>query len=487
MCIVCLNTVLCRFDLERYREMLMGVQDAILAHLPKWASGRLSGLNSLHLRFAKGAFWSLAGAVILQGATLLVSIPVARLLGQASYGELGIILSTLTMFAVFTGPSLGMAATKYVAEYRATDPERASRIMGLTSLSASTVSALLAVLLFLAAPYLARNTLNAPHLVTELRIASLVLFLSGFNAAQTGALAGLQAFRAIAKANLWRGLLTFPAMVMGAWKWGLPGAVGALAVLALVGVVANQIALGQATLAAKLPVFYRTSHKEWRVLVSFSLPSLLAGVVVVPVTWWANTMLVQRPNGYVEMGVFSAANQWRSVLLFLPAVLSLPILPMLSELYGTGSVKAYGRMLVLNFVVVFTCAFLPALVVIIASQRIMWAYGSGFAEGWVVLVLLSISAVLSASSSVVGSSISSMGKMWNGFALNAIWAIVFVVSFTSLSQDAHGLAVAYVISYSIHLLTSSVYVVLLLRSRTPGVRKANDYLSSSSENSEGDL
>jgi len=46
-------------------------------------------VGSLRARFAKGATWSLIGAVISQGLALVASVIVARLLGEVGFGELG--------------------------------------------------------------------------------------------------------------------------------------------------------------------------------------------------------------------------------------------------------------------------------------------------------------------------------------------------------------------------------------------------------------
>ena len=53
----------------------------------------------------------------------------------------------------------------------------------------------------------------APALAGELRIAGILLFFNALNGAQTGALSGFEAFRAIARINLVRGLIAFPITV----------------------------------------------------------------------------------------------------------------------------------------------------------------------------------------------------------------------------------------------------------------------------------
>ena len=124
--------------------------------------------SSLGARFARGAFWSLVGTVISQGLGLVASVITARLLGKVGFGELGMINSTVGMFGVFAGLGLGLTATKYVAEFRSKDPDRAGRILGLSELVAVVSGGTVSLILFALAPMLAERTLNAPHLVNEL-------------------------------------------------------------------------------------------------------------------------------------------------------------------------------------------------------------------------------------------------------------------------------------------------------------------------------
>ena len=79
---------------------------------PLWT--RLQG-SSVNERLARGAFWSIAGAVASRAIGLCASILVARLLGKERFGELGIVQGTIEMFGTFAGFSMGFTATKHVA------------------------------------------------------------------------------------------------------------------------------------------------------------------------------------------------------------------------------------------------------------------------------------------------------------------------------------------------------------------------------------
>ena len=248
--------------------------------LPYWDRVEASPLGS---RMASGAFWSIGGAIISRGLMLIASILVARMLGREVYGEYGMIRTTVTMFLVFAGFGLGMTATKHVAECRITDPERAGRIMAISGLFAVGTGTLVATGLFIFAPWVATHTINAPHLVGELRIGAFILLLNAVNGAQTGALAGFEAFRSIAKVNLWTGLVSFPLLICGAYWGGLRGAVWALAANMIINWLLNHLALRREAARFKVPFSSVGCFAEWPILLRFSLPAALGGIMVSPV------------------------------------------------------------------------------------------------------------------------------------------------------------------------------------------------------------
>jgi len=74
------------------------------------------------------------------------------------------------MFGAFAGLSLGLTATKHVAEFRRIDPLRAGRVMALSGIVAFGSAALVATVCFVLAPWLSAHVLAAPGLANLLRI-----------------------------------------------------------------------------------------------------------------------------------------------------------------------------------------------------------------------------------------------------------------------------------------------------------------------------
>ncbi len=419
--------------------------------------------DSLRGRVARGTFWSLVGAVISQGSVLGASVITAHFLGPVGFGKLAIINSTIGMFGVFAGVGLGMTATKYVAEFRTKDPARAGRIIALSAAVALGTATTAVLVLFDVAPWLAARTLNAPQLSAELRIAVSLLFLNALNGTQIGVLAGFEAFRAIARVNLTRGVLTFPLAVAGVLIWHLRGAVAALIAAAAVGWIVNHIAIHAECRRNRVPVRWDRLWSDRVILWKFSLPAFLAGAVTSPAIWAASSILVNQPHGYAEMGVFSAANQWRAAVVFLPSLLSQPLLSMLSN-EAVGDLRLFRKFLRVSLLLSFGLSAFIAAPIVLCSSWIMKAYGRDFRAGKHVLVLLVLAAVISSTAAVIGQAIASLDRMWWGFSLNSVWALVLLASAALLvpRYGALGLAGAFFASYLLHALTVSTYVQLHL-------------------------
>jgi O-antigen/teichoic acid export membrane protein len=391
--------------------------------------------------------------VISQGLTLVSSIVTARLLGSTGFGEYGMINSTVGMFGTFAGFGLGLTTTKFVAELRTSDPERAGRIIGLTSIVAALSGGLISLGLFLFAPLLATHTLAAPQLVSELRMSSLLLFFNALIGVQTGTLAGFEAFRTIAKLSLAKGLLSFPLMIAGVLTWRLPGAVLGLVAASFIGWLINNLILRKKSRDAGIRATYVGVWREGRVLWSFAFPAFLANASVGPVTWMVNALLINRPRGYSEMGVFNAAYQWRTAMIFLPTLIGQVVMPMLSSLQGEKG-RQSARKILLGATLLNALFVLPALLpILFLSNRIMAFYGPGFASRGMVLLVTALTAGLYAIETPVGDIIAASGRMWLAALINLGWACVFVGSawfFLRIGWGADGLAAAYLIAYSVH-------------------------------------
>lgn len=416
--------------------------------------------SPLGYRLARGAFWSFLGTVISQGCGFAATVLVARMLGKEGFGELGVIQNTVGMFGVFAGFGLGVTATKHVAEFRLKDPAKAGRIMALCALFAVGSGGLIALGLALAAPWLAANTLAAPHLAELLQIGALLLLLNALNGTQTGALSGLEAFKTIAIVNLWSGLSRFPLMVGGAYLAGVNGAVWGLVVSTGINWLLNHLALRRESRRAVVPFgVSRACAREWKVLYGFSLPALLSGAMVAPVQWAGMAMLVNQTGGYAEMGIFNAALAFKGVIVFLGAAINAPLLSMVAN----EKVSSESNLSKVNVLLTWSLGVFVALPLLSFPEVAQVIYGEKFSGGaftktFVLIILITCVFVYKQGLTRV---LLARNHIWWVFLSNLTWGAFFLCgAFFLVRLGAPGLATAYAISY---VLSTFIYMPWYLR------------------------
>lgn len=404
--------------------------------------------SQIGYRLAKGVFWSIAGTLISRGLTMVAMLFVARILGKSAFGELGIIESSLGMFGTFAGFGLAVTAAKFIAEYRINNPERAGRILGLSGLTAIITGGFFSISLFIFAPWLTSHTLNAPHLQNVFKIGAIMILLNAMNGAQVGALSGFEAFKALARINLYCGLLSFPILICGAYFGGLAGTVWAQTINLSINWLLNHVALRKEARSYNIPIKLNSCTQELSVLWKFSLPAVLGYIMVGPVNWACNAMLVNQPNGYSEMGIFNATNQWYITLMFIPRLLNNVMLPVLSERISCNESVQSQNALILAMKISAIVTFPVILLASIASPFILALYGDGFRQGWPTFIVVLFTTGLEILITPVGASLAASGKMWVAFRWNICWAISFLLGTVALIyMGALGLATAKLLSY----------------------------------------
>lgn len=395
-----------------------------------------------------GFFWSFlgTGARVLTLAGFMVT---ARLLGKETYGEIGMIQSTILFLGTFTGFGLGMTTTRHVAALKESEPERTGRIIALTNSVAIILGTMMTTFCLGAAPWLAEKTLNAPNLVPELRMAAILLLLTALLGVQAGTLSGLQNFKALAKITIYQGLIFFPLSVVLILIWQLKGAVLALVGQTLVGVLLSSRIISRECAARGIPVNFRLAWLEKNILWSFSLPAFLAASMVAPVSWAVRLILVHQENGYAEMGLFNAAFQIAQVLTFIPLVTSQVTIPFFSEIHDSTDTHYFVKAMNHNVRSIWAIGLIFNFIIIGSAPYIMLLFGRTFLEGETVLTVLTCSTVISVIANTLKQGFISSGKVWINFSMNLYWALLILPAayFLTPSHGAYGLALANLVSY----------------------------------------
>ena len=414
--------------------------------------------DSITRHFAIGAFWALVGAVVSRGLTLAASVVAGRLLGTTGFGEIGMIQSTQGLFGIVAGAGLGLAATKFVAEFRSTDPARTGRCATLATTIASVSGAVMALVLLALSGVMASSVLRAPHLTVELQVATGLVLFGTINGVQTGALVGFGDFRTLAVLSGIRGVCLCGLLIAGITLGGVLGGVIGLVLTEAIAVLANHVALRRVLPATANWRAGRAAWSELALMCRFSGLSLLGSICTMSAMWFANLVLVAQPDGYASLGVFNAAERWRQLLLFLPASFSPVILTSLSNLHGRKDPDAYRRLFGLNLAVSVAVVVIPSIGIVLWAPSAMGLFGDEYRAGGMTLVILAASSVVVVLNNLLGQVLVSRGAMMGRLVLDVLLAAVLAVASWQLIPiyREQGMALGSLIAFGV---TSAALVV----------------------------
>lgn len=435
-----------------------------------------SPIHSIKNRLLRGTILNLIATTFNQGSTFIVNILVARILMKEGFGEYAMAQSTLLTIATLGQLAVGYTAAKYLAEYRSIDPQKTERIMGLCVLVSSAMACVASIVLVIITPWLATSVLKAPHLSVALMFGLGFVFFSIINGYQTGALSGLEAYGSLAKAGVTSGITAVSAISLGAWTGGLNGTLVGLSISAVLRCLIHSWWLRIEGRAQGIVPQYRGSlSQEKAVITKFALPAAIAGYYSLPMIWLANSFLVRQPGGYGEMALYSAANNLRLLVLFIPNVMNNVGLSVLNNENAKGDMSHYNSLFGSNVLHIFLVSLAGILVVGIFGRSILQLFGKDFGVGYPLLWLLLASTIFEGLSIALYQYVQSRAKIWLSlFTINIPRDGFFLIAAYYLIQShgAVGLAVAYLVSTMLGLfLHCSIVVILYTRQR----KSANSY------------
>lgn len=425
---------------------------------------------STRKRLIKGSALNLVAMVFNQGSTFIANIIVARILLKHGFGEYAMVQNTLLTMATLSQVSTGYTAAKYIAEYRVIEPLRAGRIMGMCAVISAMTAGLGTGLLMIMAPWLAMTMLKAPFLTQALWWGSGYLFFSAINGYQLGVLSGLEAYGSLAKTGVISGIVAVAAVAIGAYYGGLNGAFMGLSISALFRcLIHNRWLRLECRVHGIQPHYQDALTLEKKIIFKFALPAAIAGWYMTPMIWLANSFLVCQPGGYGEMALYSAANNLRILVLFLPNVINVVGLSVLNNEKSKGDGIQYDKVFRSNMWYIFLVSVGGAVVLGVLGKWLLGLFGKDFSGGQFLLWILLVSTIFEALNLGLYQYLQSQSKMWHIFLCvilpQYMFFIVMAYFFVPL-YGGMGLAAAYLGSCVLGLMCNFAIVTVLYRKGT---------------------
>ena len=418
--------------------------------------------DSVISRISSGTSWVLIGTLSSKAFVFVATILIARILPKEVYGQLSIIRSTIALFVSLSACGVGATATRYIAEYRKSDPKKAIKMYYVANSFVWIMAIVSTAVLMYCAETLASDRLHSPDMTVELRIAAIILFFTLLNGAQTGTLSGFEDFQWIAKCQVIMGITEIIALCAGAYFFGLKGAVIGFGLTYCVAWVYNSIGIRRHLKAFGISVISEIRHlhfADFKPLVSFSLPVAATSWLQMIVYWWLKTSVISGA-GFENMANYDIAEQWRSQIAFVPGIIATVVLPILSNVNKDKDSRR--KVIKTNFFINIGTTGLLAIVISLFGPFVLMLYGNQYTN-LIPLYFLCFCAIFDSISSLSGTILMSAKKVVWALGTNLLWAISLWCVYHLLTSIVIPLENVLAISYFLAAVIQSVCILAVIK------------------------
>lgn len=435
-------------------------------------------INSpLAYRIFSGTSWTAFSTAMSRGTLMLSMIITARILGKSDFGELGMIQSSIIMFGSLSGLGMGLTATKHIAEYRISNPDKIGSIISMTVIVTLICAGLLATTLYYLSPWFASRILAAPHLNDALKIGTFNIVIIALTSTFGSILIGFESYKELGFINTLSGVTMVPAITGGAYYFGVNGALWGIVMGGSFWVLLAANASYRRMKNEKITIPLHIKSYNWRLLIDYGLPAVIIEILNSAGNWAGSAYLVNHVN-YAEMGIFNAANQWFSILLFIPSVIAISFLPILSDYAGKQDFPALKKILKSGLKMNIYICIPIAIAVTITSPWIMKLYGDGYEEGYPTLMLIAFAAMACSLQNLLGNFLAATNQMVSKLFCDLVWAcsyLAMVYYMVNTGYGAFALGVSALVAYALKTLLTGYIVMWRLRARRSDQCLENQY------------
>lgn len=364
----------------------------------------------------KSSKWVLFGTIFSKPVQLFTSILIARLLGPASFGVVGLASSLAVTLSLIAGLGLGDGINKYLAEYYKKDQTRGAQFASVIIWTALifTVTFLL-VLWFTRGFWVARLFPSA----TPTNVVGLSLCLALGNllfALLAGIFSGLQRFREFTILSLLQAI----AVALFALSLAFYGAEGAILAYAMGTFIS--VFWGFWNLWRSEPEILKwpgiSAFRNLKTILNFSVPIWVGAFAFAPFATFTLVFLAHQANGAYELGIFNTANGLRTLVAILPGAIAVVISPAIMHEGGThGEKVAYGRLIDKSFSALVFLTLTLLIPCLFLSDLIFTLYGRAYQESFRLFIPLTASAAVGAIGAPLPMVMLAKNRTW--------WAFIF--------------------------------------------------------------
>jgi len=378
-------------------------------------------------------------------------------LTQAEIGTLSILNFIAATFSLLTGLALPTAITKFASEELGKDQQReaaaiqktATEIVIILSLAGFAIAAFLS-------QWLSQYFWNSPEYAFLIILILIQALLFNIITLSTSTLQALYLFGKLAIVDVtFVALSRIAAITFALLGMRVEGVLFGYIIGALIALIAAVLSL-RGRFPKNVPL---TPLKP---LLNFSLPLFLGSLAVLVLNWADVVIIAALTSNYASTGVYYIVIRSLTTLSILWIPIMITIFPTLSAQHGLGDFDGVSNILrmasrYLIYIIVPCCLGLA----IISPTALTFFYGSSYAEGAIVLAVLSVATITTALYSLFTTALTAFGNTRQILKINIISAFVTVLLLMFLVPFLE------TIGATLARLTTNI-VILILASRALG-------------------
>ena len=413
--------------------------------------------GSLREKMASGSFYSLVAILTGQTFALATSIIYARLLGRDDLGILAIFMQIGNVASAAATLSLGTATTRFIAKLRQEDRGKLGPFVS-TTLAITLLSSVAAsVALFLGAGYLGLTLYREPELVPMIQITALFLPLAALAGFGSSVLQGLQSIRKLAILGVALEAMGVPVTYFSLLRFGLIGAAigGGLTTVVSFALIFGSARTSLSREGFVLRLALHAPNADG--LLRYAVPLIISSIAIRTALLYQGSFLALS-LGFGDAGLFKVASTLYRVVSFVPAAVTIPLLPLVSELQATSTRERTRESLsTIVRITTFIGSPISLIVGLAASPVILILYGSDFLAAAPLAFVLAVTGFVETIDAVSVSSVLGEGKTGLLLRLDLFHAFLIATTTTAFVTWFGLIGIGYAL-----FVTATVHATLLL-------------------------
>lgn len=398
-------------------------------------------------RLASGAFQSLGSIIGVKLLSILSSAIIARLLGPANLGILSIFQNIYGVFESVSQSGSGSSIVKYTAEYKIKDKKELEKFLSTALISMFFISLSFAIAFFYLSDFISNKIYHEPAIAVLMKITAITLILSVFITIAMSILQGLQKIKHVAFVSIFNSAISIPISYLLIIKFGLVGWALASVISAVINLIFNLIFVRNNLKLEGLKLKFEIHRKYISKIFKYSIPLFIGAIIIRPARLYGQTLLAITQD-FTQVGYFKVAFSLYNLMSFIPAAISVPLMPMITEIDASYREKrSYSYSKILKIIILIMLPF--SIFVILFSKYILFGiYGERFIEASLITNILIVSAFFGIITSFLENLMLGTGKTVQVLYTNIYMALIFVISsyFLIRNYGTLGLGLAWLIT-----------------------------------------